>query len=571
MPDADQRPPRLRRAHLRHATSKHAPMAPTRLWWMPLLNLVLPGAPRFLRSRKAPWSWIFLAVPALFWVVGVFLTLMVAKQKTWAINLVVNPEISGAFLLFLVLLAAWYLVTYLDLFGVVNFARLRGLLKPGVAVLITVLLVASAGSASLAAYYVNTDRNALSHILGGNSDSQAHGGKKGPTIPALTPVDGRYNILLLGGDAGSDREGRRPDSILALSVDANTGQVATISIPRNFENVQFPANSPMKKALPDGYNCPQGQCIIDHLYADVNNDEKPYKALYPHAKDPGAEAMKEAASEILGLTMQAYVLVDMDNFAKLVDALGGVTVTNGGWVPMSGEALVGDRHLPPVGWIKPGKVKLTGQQALWFSRSREYTTDYARNARQQCMIQAMVKQLDPITVLTKFNDLAQAGQDVFETDIDQKAFITFVDLAVKAQGQQPLRLTIGPPDFPVSFAPNPDYGQIHQRVSSLLGKSAPQSSESTEQGSTAAQPGQSGNGAGSSGAGSSAAPAQSAPNTAPSSSSAPSSSVPTDGDTAASMTEEQMQALAVRASQGDASARARLIELVAPNSNCKPN
>ncbi len=40
------------------------------------------------------------------------------------------------------------------------------------------------------------------------------------------------NILLLGGDAGPDRMGLRPDSISVASVDATTGAVTMIGVPR---------------------------------------------------------------------------------------------------------------------------------------------------------------------------------------------------------------------------------------------------------------------------------------------------------------------------------------------------
>ena len=71
--------------------------------------------------------------------------------------------------------------------------------------------------------------------------------------PSEPPVDGRYNILLLGGDAGPDRDGLRPDSISVVSVDAETGQAVTIGLPRNLESVPFAEGSPLADAYPEGY------------------------------------------------------------------------------------------------------------------------------------------------------------------------------------------------------------------------------------------------------------------------------------------------------------------------------
>src|SRR5690606_3013072 len=67
------------------------------------------------------------------------------------------------------------------------------------------------------------------------------------------PVDGRYNFLLLGGDAGEDRDGLRPDSITLASVDAVTGEAVLIGLPRNLELVPFAAGSPMEQRYPEGY------------------------------------------------------------------------------------------------------------------------------------------------------------------------------------------------------------------------------------------------------------------------------------------------------------------------------
>ncbi len=120
----------------------------------------------------------------------------------------------------------------------------------------------------------------------------------------------------------------------------------------------------------------------------------------------------------LGITVQAYVLVDMEGFAKLIDAMGGIRIKAGGWVPMSGFFdEVTRTHGMPLGWIPAGEQTLDGEHALWYGRSREYVDDYARIQRQQCVQQAMLKQLDPATLLSKFEDIASAGTKVVDSNI----------------------------------------------------------------------------------------------------------------------------------------------------------
>jgi LCP family protein required for cell wall assembly len=273
----------------------------------------------------------------------------------------------------------------------------------------------------------------------------------------------------MGGDAGADRTGRRPDSLSVLSVDASTGRTAIISVPRNLKNAQFAEGSPMRSVYPDGYNC-GNDCLINAVNTEVT--EK-YKNLYPGVADPGAQATMEAVSGTLGIKVQAYVLVDMDGFAQLIDALGGIRVDAGGWVPISGAATddSGD-HEPPLGWIAPGPQTLDGYHALWYGRSREYASDYDRIARQQCIQQAMINQLNPATVLSKFESIANAGTKVVESNISSSQLGSFVDLAMKGKGQPVSRLVIGPPDFPADFPTYPDFDQIHAKVQSALSASS---------------------------------------------------------------------------------------------------
>lgn len=453
-----------RREPPRHLRSASAPARPGNVVGLLLLNVVFPGAPRFLRGG-AGWSrWIFLLIPALFWAAAAYLGISILTDRSSGISLITHPGRSLALIIGLLALALWYLVTFLDIFGLIKYPRLRTSSKALTAVLLVPLLVLTSGGAGYGAYLLNVSRNALSDIFTSTGDP----GK--PVTPFLNPVDGRYNFLVMGGDAGEDRVGRRPDSIMAISVDAVNGATTTISIPRNFQGAPFPASSPLKKIYPNGYNCGD-ECILGNLYSTVSEQ---YGSLYPGVPDPGAKAMMETASEILGIAMQAYVIVDMNNFSKLIDLVGGVKVNAGGWVPISGQATDNNGgHLPPEGWIAPGLQTLNGYQALWYARSREWTTDYARSLRQQCVVQSLVKQMDPLKVLTKFAELAQAGTQIMESDITTEQLSTFLDLALKSQNQAAKRLTLGPPDFDTQFPTYPDFGMIRSKVNELLGKSQP--------------------------------------------------------------------------------------------------
>ncbi len=435
---------------VRYPVSASPPVRTKRAFVLILLTLFVPGSAQLVAGdRKLGRT--ALRVTLCAWAAIVLALLLLLFNRPLLINVITNQFASLVIILVLVALAIGWAVLFINTLRLIRPVLLVRGARPGVGIALVLALVISSGSLGYAAYLLNVGRNAIGSIFSSG--------------PAIDPVDGRYNFLMMGGDAGDDRTGRRPDSLSVLSVDAKTGQTAIVSIPRNFQNAQFSEGSPMRSVYPDGYNCGD-ECLINAINTEVTNQ---YADLYPGVADPGAQATMEAVSGTLGMPIQAYVLVDMEGFSTLIDAMGGIRIKAGGWVPMSGyfdEAT--KTHGMPLGWIPAGEQTLNGDQALWYGRSREYVDDYARIQRQQCVQQAMLKQLDPATLLAKFEDIAKAGTKVVESNISSSQLGSFVDLAMKAKGKEAKRLTLGPPDFDASFSTVPDFDQIHERVDQLL-------------------------------------------------------------------------------------------------------
>jgi LCP family protein required for cell wall assembly len=271
-------------------------------------------------------------------------------------------------------------------------------------------------------------------------------------------VDGRFNVLLLGGDAGPDRVGTRPDSITLASIDATTGSTVLFGLPRNLEEVPFAPGSAAAKALPRGFSCGDA-CLLNGIYTWGSE----HRSLFPGAKDPGAEAMKEAVQGVTGLRVNYYVLIDLKGFEQLIDALGGIRLTVTTRVPIGG---VTSRVS---GYLEPGPQTLDGYHALWFARSRHATNDYDRMARQRCVMNAMLRQLDPATVLERFQAIAVAGRDVVSTDVPAGELATFLALAAKARGQKVTSVQFVPPLIQPAF---PDFTLIRGRVAAALAGAA---------------------------------------------------------------------------------------------------
>lgn len=268
---------------------------------------------------------------------------------------------------------------------------------------------------------------------------------------------GRYNVLLLGGDSGADRWGMRPDSITVASIDEETGKTVLISLPRNLENFPFAEGSVMEEQFPDGYECDEDHCMINSVstWAEDNTE------LFGKSKHPGVDATVMAVEGVTGLKINYFAMVNLKGFRALVDAVGGVTVNVREPIPVG----IGS----DVNYVQPGKRKLTGFEVQWFSRARQGSDDYSRMARQKCVMTAMLGQISPQTMLTKFSGIAKAGSDMVATSIPAGEAGEFVDLALKARSQKVATVSIAPPLVPDTA--HPDIDAVRQAIADAIDRS----------------------------------------------------------------------------------------------------
>jgi LCP family protein required for cell wall assembly len=284
-------------------------------------------------------------------------------------------------------------------------------------------------------------------------------------VTAEDPWGGRsrVNILLLGGDAGPGRDGTRTDSMILVSMDTSTGKTVTFSLPRNMMDAQFPKSSPLHAAYPNGFTGEgdDGNWMLNAIYREV-------PILHPHilgkSHNEGADAIKLAIQGSTGLRVDYYLLVDLAGFRRLIDAMGGVTVNINEPVAIGGST---DAGRPPEGYLEPGPHQhLDGYQALWFSRGRYGSDDYQRMERQRCMINAIIDEADPITLLSRYKALAEAGKDILQTDIPHTLIPAFVDLALKSKQHRVKSVVFRSSD---EFYPgDPDFDYLRSTVQAAL-------------------------------------------------------------------------------------------------------
>jgi LCP family protein required for cell wall assembly len=438
---------------IRYPNSGSSQLMTRRAWWLVVLNIVIPGSVQVLAGNRRLGRFGLGATLS-------FLGLVLVTGVLYAIN----PEIvltvaTNSFGLWIVAaVLAFYAVVWvvltLDTMRLVRLVKARPKARPLIAGLAVVVLVGVAGTASYGAYVATTASGFLSSVF-----------SAGPSEP---PVDGRYNIMLLGGDAGADRLGLRPDSTSVVSIDAETGKADIIGLPRDLEYVPFPAGSPLAQVYPNGYGyngtCDVDVCQLNSIYTEV---ELKSPEMYPDAvaegSEPGIEAMRDAASGVTGLTIQYYVLIDMQGFSQLIDALGGVDINVEERLPIGGQL----EDLSDVeGWVEPGQQHMDGFTALWYGRARHGSSDYDRMARQRVLQEAILQQFNPGNVLTKFQGVAQAGEQVVKTDVPQGMLGYFTNLATKTK-ELPVGAVELVPDNGVDPT-DPDYDYIAGLIDAAL-------------------------------------------------------------------------------------------------------
>jgi LCP family protein required for cell wall assembly len=409
-----------------------------------LLTLVLPGSAQLVAGNRKV-ARVGIAATMTFWAIALVTILVGLLDKNGLLFRVIPVNLVFGFLaLVLGLYGFIFAVLAIDTLRLMRIGRLykreRWVAFAG---LIMAAVIGTSGL-SWAGNTAGVSAGALGAIFN----------QSGFT----TPVDGRYNIMLLGADSGRDRFGIRPDSISVISINAATGQAVNIGLPRNLQHVGFVAGSPMLKVYPNGWNC-GFECLINAIYKDVTDN---HADLYPdavkHGSTPGVEATRDAVSYVTGLKIQSYVIVDMAAFSSLIDALGGIDINVQQRLPIGGQK---DDLSDVKGWIEAGQQHMNGYTALWYARSRHSTNDYDRMRRQHEVEDQVLKQMDPANVLSRVQQIMSAGKELVKTDIPSGMLFEYKNLAGKAKTFGIKSLNITPPTYDPQY---PNFGKIRADI-----------------------------------------------------------------------------------------------------------
>ena len=293
-----------------------------------------------------------------------------------------------------------------------------------------------------------------------------------PTLNAADPWKDkdRLNILILGGDSGTNRSsalGDRTDTVMVASINTHTGATTLFTLPRNTEKMPFPKDSPLHKYYPNGFyngtGADRGEYLLNAMYRNVPG-RVPDDVL-GKTKNFGADVVKVSVGEALGLDLDYYVLVNMDGFKDFINAIGGITVNVNYRIPIGGKT---DEHVKPDGYIEPGPNQhLKGRLALWYARGRYGLDDYKRMERQRCVINAVVQQTTPQAVLTNFQSILAAGEKTIQTDVPGGLLGDLLNLGMKVKGT-PLRSVVFTPGDAGFQSYDPNWPAVRSRVQKAL-------------------------------------------------------------------------------------------------------
>jgi polyisoprenyl-teichoic acid--peptidoglycan teichoic acid transferase len=406
-----------------------------------VMTLLLPGSAQLVAGRREVGR-IALRVWAGLVSVGLLTLLLAWLWHGLLFSLASSPLVLWMIRIVLMAVAVGWAALFVDAWRIGQPLTLMRNQRLAVVGINGVLCFSVAGTLLFGAHLVGVQRDFMVAMFG-------DGTVKGAS-------DGRYNVLLMGGDSGAGRWGLRPDSLTVASIDARTGRTVLVGLPRNLQDFRFAEGSVMDEQFPDGFDC--DDCYLNGVATWAQDNTE----LFGKSRTPGVDATIQAVEGITGLEISYWAMVNLRGFRDLVDAVGGVTLTVRDRIP------VGLPHDPFYSHIEPGTRKLNGFHTLWFARARDGSDDYSRMARQKCVMTAMLQQVSPQTMLRNFSNIAQASSDMVSTNIPAGEVGEFVDLALKAKAQPVSTLSLVPP---LVNTGNPDIPVVQDKVAEAIDRS----------------------------------------------------------------------------------------------------
>jgi len=219
----------------------------------------------------------------------------------------------------------------------------------------------------------------------------------------------RINILLLG-IAGKGKPGQfLTDTIMIASLDTKNNRVALLSIPRDLY-VEIPGTHTKTK--------------INSIYQYDVSESKDEEQLE-------SSLIQKTISNITGLPIHYYVVMNFDGFQKVVDDIGGVNIMNAR--DIFDASYPGPNYSYETFELAAGFHHLDGATALKYARERHNDPegDFGRAKRQQQIMQATKNKIfsagTMLNVFTLNNLFDTLGENI-QTNINSDEIASFFEL-----------------------------------------------------------------------------------------------------------------------------------------------
>jgi polyisoprenyl-teichoic acid--peptidoglycan teichoic acid transferase len=426
-----------------------------------LYSAIIPGVGQLVAGVRRR-GFVLLAIFLLVSLVGVIiLTRGVDTIITWA----VQPKVLLALLWVNIIIMLVRMFAVIDAWMTAKVGALKPVRPSGPGILMTgvglaLILVFTIAPHAVAGYYTIVSHNLLTTVFAGDDDNgtkpstttthrstNSSGGSPGSettetsestttTLPLEWGSDGRMTILLIGTDAGYGRTGARADSMNVASIDMQTGDAAIFGLPRNTGDTPLGKKTAAalgKKTYPE---------MLNSLYtAALQHPE-----IAPDGGDPGAEAVMETASLILGIPIDYYAVVNMMGLVDMVDALGGIDVNLKKALHIT-YAPLAEGEPKKSYTFNVGVNHLDGLEALAYARDRSDSDDYVRMGRQRCVIMAMLYQNGVSKLTLRFPKIANALEKSVETNLPLSALPDLIKLRSKVKTNEMIAVGFTPPDW----------------------------------------------------------------------------------------------------------------------------
>ena len=202
------------------------------------------------------------------------------------------------------------------------------------------------------------------------------------------------SILLMGVDTGdSERKSTwqgNSDSMILVTINPETKTTTMTSLERD---------------------------VLVTLSGPKDNDMTGVQAKLNTAYASGGAKMAiMTVQDLLDIEIDNYIQINMQGLVDLVDAVGGITVTNNFDFPIS----IAEKEPEYTATVEPGTHKINGEQALVYARMRydDPEGDYGRQKRQREVIQKVMKKILALDSVSSYKKILSAVSGNMQTNIE---------------------------------------------------------------------------------------------------------------------------------------------------------